>query len=39
MDHYFYHCERNPDGFALLKVENFEKNRLNEFTKKRQRRL
>lgn len=25
MDHYFYHCERNPDGFARLKVENFEK--------------
>lgn len=25
MDHYFYHCERNPDGFARLKIENFEK--------------
>jgi hypothetical protein len=25
MDHYFYHCERNPDGFARLKVENFER--------------
>ena len=25
MDYYFYHCERNPDGFARLKLENFEK--------------
>jgi hypothetical protein len=25
MSHYFYHCERNPDGFARLKVENFER--------------
>ena len=24
MDHYFYHCERNPEGFARLKVENFQ---------------
>jgi hypothetical protein len=23
MEHYFYHCERNPLGFARLKVENF----------------
>lgn len=23
--HYFYHCERNPEGFARLKVENFER--------------
>ena len=23
MNHYFYHCERNPDGFLRLKVENF----------------
>jgi hypothetical protein len=33
MRHYFYHCERNPQGFARLKCENFdrenaEKNRL-----------
>jgi len=21
----FYHCERNPEGFARLKVENFER--------------
>jgi hypothetical protein len=27
MAHYFYHCERNPDGFARLKIENFEKDR------------
>lgn len=25
MDHYFYHCELNPDGFSRLKIENFEK--------------
>jgi uncharacterized membrane protein len=25
MSHYFYHCERNPEGFARLKVENFER--------------
>jgi hypothetical protein len=24
MRHYFYHCERNPDGFLRLKLENFE---------------
>lgn len=25
MKHYYYHCERNPDGFNRLKLENFEK--------------
>lgn len=25
MNHYFHHCERNPDGFLRLKSENFEK--------------
>lgn len=25
IDHYYYHCERNPDGFLRLKLENFEK--------------
>jgi len=25
MGHYFYHCERNPEGFARLKVESFER--------------
>ena len=24
MDHYFYHCERNPAGFLRLKTENFQ---------------
>ncbi|MCG8505381.1 MAG: hypothetical protein MI755_12290 [Sphingomonadales bacterium] len=24
MEHYYYHCERNPDGFRRLLVENFE---------------
>ena len=25
MQHYFYHCELNPDGFNRLKIENFER--------------
>jgi hypothetical protein len=25
MRHYYYHCDRNPDGFARLKTENFAK--------------
>jgi hypothetical protein len=25
MGHYFYHCERNPEGFVRLKLENFER--------------
>lgn len=25
MVHYYYHCERNPDGFLRLKAENYEK--------------
>lgn len=24
MEHYYYHCERNPEGFSRLKAENFE---------------
>jgi len=24
MEHYYYHCERNPAGFLRLKGENFE---------------
>ena len=24
MEHYYYHCERNPCGFEKLKIENFE---------------
>jgi hypothetical protein len=25
MDHYFWHCERNAEGFQRLKIENFER--------------
>jgi len=25
MEHYFYHCEKNPAAFQRLKIENFEK--------------
>jgi hypothetical protein len=25
MEHYFYHCELNPEGFGRLKTENFER--------------
>jgi hypothetical protein len=25
MNHYFHHCEQNPEGFARLKAENFER--------------
>lgn len=25
MEHYFYHCEKNPDAFLRLKLENFER--------------
>lgn len=25
MRHYYYHCEKNPDGFRRLMMENFEK--------------
>ena len=25
MEHYFYHCELNPDGFSRLKLENFDR--------------
>jgi len=25
MRHYFYHCERNPEGFVRLKSENFDR--------------
>jgi hypothetical protein len=25
MDHYFWHCERNPKAFQRLKIENFER--------------
>ena len=25
MEHYYYHCERNPEGFERLKTENFDR--------------
>ena len=25
MNHYFYHCEKNPEGFMKLKAENFDR--------------
>ncbi len=25
MKHYFWHCERNPEGFQRLKIENFDR--------------
>jgi hypothetical protein len=25
MKHYFWHCERNPEAFTRLKIENFER--------------
>jgi hypothetical protein len=33
MAHYYYHCERNPEGFSRLKSENFTKE-INERTRK-----
>lgn len=34
MAHYYYHCERNPAGFARIKVENLEKDIENDFLTK-----
>lgn len=31
--HYFYHCEKNPQGFARLKAENFEREDREEIQK------
>jgi len=33
MRHYFYHCERNPNGFNRLKIENFERQSVGETQK------
>lgn len=33
MKHYYYHCERNPEGFDRLKIENFERDAI-ELTRK-----
>lgn len=30
MKHYFYHCERNPEGYNRLKIENFEREAINQ---------
>jgi hypothetical protein len=30
MKHYFYHCERNPEGFNRLKIENFEREAIHQ---------
>lgn len=30
MKHYFYHCERNPEGFNRLKIENFERDAIHQ---------
>jgi hypothetical protein len=37
-DHYFYHCERNPNGFLRLKIENSEREQRDK-TKKEAERL
>jgi hypothetical protein len=29
-DHYYYHCQMNPEGFKRLKLENFEKMSMDE---------
>lgn len=33
MKHYFYHCERNPEGFNRLKIENFERDAVEQTRK------
>ena len=30
MEHYFYHCERNPEAFMRLKVENLQRETIEE---------
>jgi len=32
-DHYYYHCQMNPEGFKRLKLENFEKMSEDEIAK------
>lgn len=29
-DHYFYHCEKNPDAFLKLKIQNFDEEARND---------
>jgi len=31
-NHYYYHCERNPQGFLRIKGENFDKDAENKFS-------
>jgi hypothetical protein len=33
MEHYFYHCEKNPDGFNRLKFENFDREAIEQTRK------
>jgi hypothetical protein len=33
MRHYFYHCERNPSAFTQLKIENFERDAIDDTNK------
>jgi len=37
MQHYFYHCEQNPNGFLRLKIENFERLEKENIQKKQNR--
>ncbi|MDR3577029.1 MAG: hypothetical protein P4L50_24465 [Anaerolineaceae bacterium] len=32
-DHYYYHCQMNPEGFKRLKLENFEKMAIDDIEK------
>jgi hypothetical protein len=32
MEHYYYHCEKNPDAFNRLKIENFERESIERTT-------
>jgi hypothetical protein len=33
MNHYFYHCERNPEGFNRLMIENFKQDAIEQTRK------
>lgn len=37
MRHYYYHCERNPVGFAKLRAENIEKDEEQQILKTKER--
>lgn len=36
MEHYYYHCERNPESFRRLKNENFEKKQRESIKKEKE---